>query len=79
MEGRQELFTEGKRKGRVGEKKENVRGKTREMGCEILGRGGSIKCKEKEDDCETEIEMSARGDSRVSSSLLMAKEQRGSY
>lgn len=40
MEGRQELFTEGKRKGRVGEKKENVRGKTREMGGEILGRGG---------------------------------------
>lgn len=39
MEGRQELFTEGKRKGRVGEKKENVRGKTREMGGEILGRG----------------------------------------
>jgi len=78
MEGRQELFTEGRLGGRgwTG----GMRGEACEMAGELLRRG-SIKRREKEDDCETEMErkMRAGGDSRVSSSLLMAKEQRGSY
>lgn len=71
--GRTRGWTQGWR-GEIRDIKENVRRKVSEMGVR-WGRDFRKETTER----EREREMRAGGDSRVSSSLLMTKEQRGSY